>query len=133
LIIYGFSMGSAPACELTANPRSLIPAKIILEAPFASATVMVQDATVLAVPSSFLTDLKIDNAEEIKNINQPFMWIHGTHDKFLNIETHGKLVYDNYGGSYKEAHIIDGAGHSTIPTTYSFEKYLTDIHSFIIR
>ena len=52
LIMYGFSLGSAPACELTANPRSLIPSKLILEAPYASAEVMVQDAAVLAMPSS---------------------------------------------------------------------------------
>ena len=31
LIIYGYSLGSAPTCELTANPRSMSPNKIILE------------------------------------------------------------------------------------------------------
>jgi hypothetical protein len=40
----------------------------LLEAPFASSKVMVQDATGLSLPASFVTDLKIDNAEEIKKV-----------------------------------------------------------------
>ncbi|MEJ7681322.1 MAG: hypothetical protein WKG06_26425 [Segetibacter sp.] len=66
LVMYGFSMGTAPAAKLTAEPRSMTPAKLMLEAPFASAEVMVHDATGLALPASFVTDLKINNAEEIK-------------------------------------------------------------------
>src|SRR4051812_36333861 len=80
LIIYGFSLGSAPACELTANPRKLVASKIILEAPFASAAVMIQDASRLNMPAEYFSDLKIDNAEEIKKVSIPFLWIHGLND-----------------------------------------------------
>jgi len=135
LVMYGYSMGSAPSCELTSKPRSLTPAKLILEAPFASAAVMVQDASVLGLPSSFVTSLVIDNAEEIKNINQPFMWMHGTADSFLNIETHGQLVFDNYQGSYGEAHKINGADHDDVPVLYgnNYQDYMNDIDAFIKR
>ena len=115
LVIYGFSMGTAPACELTAKPRSLAPGKLILEAPFASAEVMVRDASGLNMPGSFFTNLKIDNANEIKTVQQPFCWLHGSSDNFLSSKTHGEAVYKNYNGSYKEAHKIDGAGHSDVP------------------
>ena len=76
-IMYGFSLGTAPAVELTANPRTeLVAGKLILEAPFASAEVMVQDSTQLALPGAFFTNLKIDNAEEIKEfIRNPFSTI----------------------------------------------------------
>lgn len=131
LIVYGFSVGTAPACMLTANPRSLIPSKIILESPFANAATMVQDASQLAMPSSFLTNLKIDNSEQIKKINQPFMWMHGINDNFLSIVTHGQVVYDNYHGVYKEAHKIPGAGHGDVPVKYGFTNYLNDIYAFI--
>jgi pimeloyl-ACP methyl ester carboxylesterase len=131
LIIYGFSVGSAPACELTANPRSMTPSKIILEAPFANAATMVQDASQLAMPSSFLTNLKIDNSEEIKKVSQPFMWIHGIDDKFLNINTHGQVVYNNYHGTYREAHKVTGADHGDVPVKYGFASYLSDIYAFI--
>jgi len=133
LIIYGFSLGTAPACELTANPRSLTPSKIILEAPFASAAVMVADASQMSMPASFVTNLKIDNSEEIKKVNQPFMWMHGINDKFLSIKTHGQVVYDNYIGGYKEAHKIPGADHGEIPVKDGFTNYVNDIYTFIMK
>lgn len=131
LIMYGFSMGTAPVCELTSKPRSMAAAKIILEAPFASADVMANDGSGLNMPGSFFTNLKIDNAEEIKNIQQPFCWIHGTNDNFLNINTHGEVVYKNYQGSYKEAHRISGADHGEIPVKMSFDSYLNTLSTFI--
>jgi len=131
LIMYGFSMGTAPVCELTSKPRSMSPAKLILEAPFASADVMANDGSGLNMPGSFFTNLKIDNAEEIKNVSQPFCWIHGTNDNFLNINTHGEVVYKNYDGSYKEAHRVSGADHGEIPSKMGFDNYLSTLNNFI--
>lgn len=131
LMMYGFSMGTAPACELTNKPRSINPSKLILEAPFASADVMANDASGLNMPGSFFTNLKIDNAEEIKTINQPFCWIHGTNDNFLNINTHGEVVYKNYNGIYKEAHRISGADHGEIPAKMGFNSYINTLSTFI--
>jgi pimeloyl-ACP methyl ester carboxylesterase len=131
LVIYGFSMGSAPATKLTAEPRNMTPAKIMLEAPFSNAEMMVQDASGLALPGLVVTDLKLNNGELIKKVQQPFFWIHGIDDEFLNIDTHGEVVYANYQGIYKEAHRIPGAGHSTIQTTMGFENYLEAVLGFI--
>ncbi len=131
LVMYGYSMGSAPSCELTSKPRSLTPAKLILEAPFASAAVMIQDASVLGLPPSFITNLKIDNAEEIKNISQPLMWMHGTEDLFLNVNTHGQVVYDNHQGVYKEAHKINATDHDDLPPMYGYQNYRNNIDVFI--
>lgn len=133
LIIYGFSLGSAPATELTATPKTLVPSKLILESPFASSAVMVQDASKMAMPPEYFTDLKIDNAEEIKKVSQPFMWIHGTKDDFLSMQTHGEVVYKNYKGKYSEAHRIDGAGHGNVPNTMGFDLYKKTILEFIIK
>ena len=133
LIIYGFSLGSAPACELTANPKSLIPSKLILESPFASAAVMVQDASQLNMPADYFTDLKIDNAEEIKKVSQPFLWMHGTKDNFLNYKTHGEVVYNNYNGVYKTKYLVDGADHGEVPAKMGFETYLKTVGEFVRR
>lgn len=133
LVIYGFSMGSAPATKLAAEPRSMTPSKLMLEAPFANAETMVQDGSGLALPGSTVTDLQINNAEEIKLVGQPFFWIHGEADDFLNINTHGAIVYANYNGVYKEAHRIPDAGHSTIETTMGFSTYLEAVRSFVTR
>jgi pimeloyl-ACP methyl ester carboxylesterase len=131
LIIYGFSLGSASATELTANPRLLTPAKLILEAPFGSAAIMVQDASQLNMPADYFTDLKIDNAEEVKKVNQPFLWIHGNNDNFLNYKTHGQAVYNNYSGIYKEKYLVDGADHGEVPAKMGFTNYLQVLGSFI--
>lgn len=133
LIIYGFSLGSAAACELTSKPRALIPTKLILEAPFGSAAVMVQDASQLNMPAEYFTNLKIDNAEEIKNIQQPFLWIHGLNDNFLSYKTHGELVFKNYAGLYSEKYLVSGADHGEVPKKMGFEKYLEVIDKFIKR
>ena len=103
----------------------------MLEAPFASAEVMVQDGSGLALPGTTVTDLQINNGEEIKGVQQPFFWVHGEADDFLNIDTHGAVVYNNYQGTYKEAHRIPNAGHSTIATTMGFQAYLTAVGNFI--
>ncbi|MGL4598989.1 MAG: alpha/beta hydrolase, partial [Bacteroidia bacterium] len=108
LVVYGFSLGSAPATELSAHPRSLRPAKLLLEAPFASAEALVTDGSQVNMPASFFTNLEIDNAEEIKLVQQPFFIIHGTADQSHNIETHGKLILQHYQGVYSESHWIEG-------------------------
>lgn len=133
LAIYGFSMGTAPATKLSAENWSMKPSKLLLEAPFASAETMIQDGSGLAMPGDFFTTLEINNGEKIKSVTQPFFWIHGEEDDFLNIDTHGAVVYNNYQGIYKEAHRIAGAGHSSIPQTMGFLNYTNAVGDFILR
>ncbi len=133
LIMYGFSLGTAPATMLTAHPRSLTPSKLLLEAPFASADNIVQDASGLSLYGAYFTDLKINNAEEIKSVQQPFFWIHGTQDHYLNITTQGEAVYNNYRGIYKEAHRITDADHGSVPNTFGYQNYLQAVGNFIRR
>lgn len=132
-LMYGFSLGSAPALELTANGAALSPTKVMLESPFASAEVMVQDGSGLALPGSFFTNLKIDNAEEIKKINQPLYWVHGIDDDFLALETHGKVVYENHNGRYKIAYTIPETNHGDVPKVMGYEAYIESLEQFILR
>ncbi|HEY0031336.1 MAG TPA: alpha/beta hydrolase [Bacteroidia bacterium] len=131
LAIYGFSMGSAPATKLCAENFSMKPDKLLLEAPFASAETMIQDGSGLAMPGSLFTTLQINNGELIKSVAQPLFWVHGEADDFLNIDTHGAVVYNNYQGIYKEAHRIPAAGHSTVPQTMGFSNYMNAVGDFI--
>lgn len=130
LIMYGFSLGTAPAAELTANPSVLVPAKLVLESPFASAAKMSQDASFFSMPYTYFTDLKIDNAEEIKKVSQPFLWIHGTDDAFLKIE-HGALVSKNYNGVYKLEKKVEGGAHSNVPGIMGINEYLQVMKIFL--
>jgi pimeloyl-ACP methyl ester carboxylesterase len=132
-VMYGFSLGSAPATELTANPRTLSPSWLIDEAPFASAEMMAQEGTGLAVPGSFFTNLKIDNAEEIKKVQQPFLWIHGIEDAFLSYENHGMSVWNNYQGIRGEKVSVPGGGHGTVVKTMGVAAYSEAVLGFIVR
>jgi len=133
LVIYGFSMGSAPATELTANPRTLQPSKLMLEAPFASDEVMLQDASGLSLPGSYISNLEINNADEIAKVDEPFFWIHGVDDDYLSIETHGEVVFKNYQGIYSEAHRVEGANHGDVPFIMGFEAYIDAVTQFVER
>lgn len=132
LVMFGFSLGSAPTCEVAgSNEFSLSPNKIILEAPFASSEVMVQDASLINMPASFFVDVKIDNAEEIKKCQVPLLWMHGKADDFLAISTHGETVYANHQNAWKRAVRVDGAGHETVPNFLGVEVYNELILDFI--
>ena len=131
LVIYGFSMGTAPATELTAHPMTLQPAKLILEAPFASAEVFVQDGTGLAIPGSYIVNLEINNADEIQLVQQPFLWIHGTNDSFISMNSHGNVVFANYNGNKGFACRVSGADHSDCPVFLGFDIYRNILDKFI--
>lgn len=132
LVMYGFSLGSAPVCEVAGNPDqfSLRPHKIVLEAPFASAEILVQDGGLLSMPGSFLVDLKIDNATEIKKVTVPLLWIHGEDDTFLTLKNHGQLVYDHKPDP-KQHLLVPGGEHETTPYVLGYAEYLSRLLAFI--
>ncbi|MBS4013561.1 MAG: alpha/beta hydrolase [Bacteroidetes bacterium] len=132
LITYGFSLGSAPATLISSENYTLKPNKLILENPFASFEVMVHDGSAITLPGSYLANLKINNAEHIKNVSQPFLWMHGTDDMFLSIETHGEVIFKNYSGEKGFAYRIENAEHSTLPPVMGYNNYLSVIEKFIL-
>lgn len=136
LYIYGYSLGSAPATKVCGSNEvfPLTPQGLILENPFASSEVMVQSSGSLSLPDSYFTDVKIENAEEIKKVNQPFLWMYGTADDFLTVDKHGQVVYDHYNGTGGEAVLVDGATHdgeTGVPKTMGLDSYLIKIEDFI--
>ena len=132
LVMYGFSLGSAPVCEVTSTMKyPLRPHKIILEAPFASSEVMVQDASVVAMPGSFFTDAEINNADKVKLSDAPLLWMHGIDDNFLSIDTHGSIVYDRHDGPWKTDERVAGADHEGVPVFMGVAEYNASILDFM--
>ena len=138
LILYGYGLGSAPVVEIAANPRTLNPAKIILEAPIASIELLLQDALYQTVPADFFTGLKFNNADKIQNVTQPLLWFHGGQDDIYPVE-HGQLVFDSHPGvegTQKLGFRIKNADHDNIPAKISplesdsYNQYLLDIRTF---
>jgi pimeloyl-ACP methyl ester carboxylesterase len=132
LIQFGFSLGSAPTCEVASSSiYPLKPSKIILEAPFASSEKLIQDGTGLALPGSYFVSIKVDNAAKIKNVTAPLLWIHGEEDGFLAIDKHGEIVYNNYPLTTKTAIRVPEGDHENTPYVFGYSNYLSAILNFI--
>jgi len=132
VIMYGFSLGTIPAIDLSAFYGTAAPNKLILEAPMASVENLTEESLLIDVSSTFFTSLKFDNVEKIKSVTQPLMWIHGVDDDYLSI-SNGEAIYERHGGTYKEAHRIAGANHGDVPTVMGFDTYCKKILKFITR
>lgn len=132
LVMYGFSLGSAPATRLAVENSILPASRLILESPFASAQSMVEDAARLSLPASYFTNLSLDNEELITRLKIPFLLIHGRDDDFLRYEAHGKRVFDACPASVgKKQLIIDHAVHNNVPSVMGFSSYSSAILDFI--
>ncbi len=134
LVVYGYSLGSAPASRSVGKKEfAMVPHKIILEAPFASSEVMVQDGALLNMPASYFVNTKINNAEQMKQCTVPLYWIHGAADDFLEVGKHGQIVYDNHSQSWKRKSIVDGAVHNDVPAIMGYNTYKENLLEFILE
>jgi pimeloyl-ACP methyl ester carboxylesterase len=132
LIMYGYSLGSAPATYWSQDPGLMPVKKLVLEAPYCSADQMVKDASKLQLPGSYFTNLNINNGERIKNVKAPFFWIHGKNDDFLDAESQGRTIYNNYPNpNLKQNILVAGAGHSDVPKVMGYSIYLRAVSDFL--
>jgi pimeloyl-ACP methyl ester carboxylesterase len=135
VIVYGFSLGSMPACELASNSSYNQIIKLILEAPIGKVETIVENGSYLDIPGSYLTTYSGNNAEKIKSVTVPLLWLHGTKDETLPRETHGLRIWNNYTDPAGKGRYIkiENAGHGTIPQTMSsdYTDYIDCIAKFI--
>ncbi len=134
VIIYSYSLGSLVGCEVTSTDALNQIIQVILEAPIGSVETLVQDASYLNLPGSYVTTFTGNNADRMKKVSIPLLWIHGTEDETLNRETNGLLVWKEYRkfnpdkGYYIK---VEGAGHSTNPQTIGYVRYIKCLMDFI--
>lgn len=129
-IVYGYSLGAIPGIDRAAYRSDFKPAGLITEAPLASVENLVQNSTLLNVESGYVTTLEFNNAEKIKDVTSPFLWMHGVSDTYVAIEN-GELIFANYPLSTKEAVRVEGADHTEVPVKLGLESYLTTVLNFI--
>lgn len=132
VIVYGYSLGTVPAVEVAANYDAFKPSKLILESPLASADNLSEESTLIGVSSEFLSTLQFDNVDKIKRVTQPFLWMHGIEDDYINI-SNGELVYQNYGGTQSTAVRVPGANHGNVPLIMGFNNYNDTLYNFILK
>jgi alpha/beta superfamily hydrolase len=127
---YGFSLGCIPVIDRAAYRTDFQPAKIIIESPLASVDNLAHSSLVLNVDPNFVSTLEFENAEKMKDVSMPLLWLHGVEDDYIEIEN-GELIYGNHSGSYKEAIRVNGAGHGDIPEIYGYDNYLVHLENYI--
>lgn len=128
--VYGYSLGAIPAIDRCAYRSDFQPAKLIIESPLASVEYLVHNSTVLQVDPNSVTDLNLANAEKIKLVNQPLCWFHGKEDTYVAIDN-GEIIYNNHGGTAKEAHRVEGCDHAEVPIKLGIQEYLDALTTFI--
>ena len=69
---------------------------------------------------------------KIKLVQQPFLWIHGTADDYLDFENHGQVVFDNYQGTRGVAVPVQGANHGNVPAVMGIEPYRHAMLDFLL-
>lgn len=129
-IYYGFSLGCIPIINRTAERNDFKPSKIILEAPLASVENLIHSSLLINVDPKFLSTLTFNNAEKIKEVDVPLLWLHGKEDDYIAIEN-GALIYANYNGDFKQAIRVPGGNHGDIPAVMGYENYLKELEKFI--
>lgn len=127
---YGYSLGAIPAIDRIANRTDFQPRKLILESPLASVANLVENSTILQVDPDYVTDLKFENAEKIKDVSQPLLWFHGVEDTYVSIDN-GEIIYANHGGAVKYAERVENSDHSEVPIVYGLTNYLNRLLTFI--
>ena len=131
LVVYAYSLGSLVGCEICSSDTSGTIVSLILEAPISSIETLIQDASYLTLPGSFITSYKGENREKIKLITIPLLWLHGTSDMTLPYKHHGSMIYANYHGKQGYYCLVEGAGHRTVPSTIGYHRYIEGITDFI--
>ena len=129
-VFYGYSLGAIPAIDRMAYRSDFQPAKLIIEAPLASVEYLVHSSTIIQVSPDFVTNLDFENAEKIKDVDEPLLWMHGVEDTYVAIEN-GEIIYNNHGGSVKEAQRVSECDHSEVPIIMGVDLYLERILNFI--
>ncbi|MDG5813978.1 alpha/beta fold hydrolase [Chitinispirillales bacterium ANBcel5] len=131
IVVIAYSLGSLIGGKITShNPYESIIALSFI-APIGSIETLVKDALYFDVPGSYVTTFRGNNMERIKQIDIPFLWLHGTEDETLALETNGLPIWENYTGREGFAAIIENAAHTDIPSVVGYSKFIEWIRAFI--
>ncbi len=106
LVIYGKSLGAAPACELALRKPC---AGLILQAPFTNIAHMSSEV-IPYLPLRWFVRTKYDNLDKISKITAPKLIVHGARDRVIPVWM-GKKLYE-VATEPKTLRIFDDADHN---------------------
>lgn len=131
VVVCTHSLGSLIGCKVASEDTAGQIKKLAMEAPIGSVQSIIADGAYLDLPGTFISTYTGNNAERIKNVDIPYLWIGGTEDETLPIETHGQPIWNNYQGPQGYKVIIKGGTHGETPSDMGYDRYLACLRSFI--
>lgn len=111
LVLYGHSLGSAVAAELT---RMVVPRALVLESPFTSARDMAARLGVPGIGSVFplVSRVHYDTIERVRALSTAVWVAHGSRDGVVPARM-GRAVFAA-AARHGELLLVDGAGHNDV-------------------
>jgi pimeloyl-ACP methyl ester carboxylesterase len=126
---YGYSLGGVPALYHAVELGGV--RGIVLEATFASGSVLVRSGTVLDVPRQWLLAGSYDNRQRVARLRVPILHLHGTDDPFLGYQAHAVPLLEVM--PQPRTHIaVKGALHNNVPYVMG-EQYYMDVMTGFVR
>lgn len=125
-VIYGHSLGSAPAIELastTPGARALV-----VEAGFESGQAMALTADPLDFPVTWLLAKPLDNSKRMPLVHMPVLIIHGDADIKIPVEQ-GRALYA-LANNPRQLVIVPGGDHEHIPSIMGFTQFEALLRTF---
>ena len=126
VVIFGRSLGGAPAAWLAANRKA---SRLILEGTFTSGADIARRLFGL-LPFHFAARYRWPVAENLRKVDEPVMVIHGTADSVVPFNLGEKLAAGAVEGQKVMFRRVEGGDHLNLHHIIG-EKYYKDIERFV--
>lgn len=119
IVAYGRSLGTGPACWLAANAKLQA---LVLETPYTRFTDLVEQK-VLGFPMRWFLNYQFDNLNQLRNIDEPVLIVHGTDDSLIPI-SHAQSLSKVCKHPNSSFLVVKGGGHNNLPTYQTYKDGL---------
>ena len=115
VVVFGHSLGSAVADELTQAMAPALPSSLVLQSPFTSAQGMAARMLVPPIPGvwGIISRVHYDTRRIVASLDVPVWVSHGTRDVVVPVRM-GRAVFAAARNQGRLL-IVDGAGHNDVP------------------
>jgi alpha-beta hydrolase superfamily lysophospholipase len=89
VVFFGMSLGALPSVHLAKQHSGAT--ALILESPYPSASLFLEDSSATSIPASFILSGSYDNLEKIPDVTLPTLVMHSEGDDFIRVEHSDRL------------------------------------------